>query len=86
MKTVVSLIAKLSRIELAQARRAWLSAGEADSVQDIIPQEFATGRQARAYALAFVLRHHPLQCALGSFGLFLFAGYLIGRLALHVNV
>ncbi|CAE6963001.1 hypothetical protein [Paraburkholderia domus] len=86
MPAIVTVIAKLSRIDEQLARRAWLSAGEADSVENAIPPEFTTGKGARVYALAFVLRHYPLQCGIGTFGLLLFAFYLIGQLAFQVNV
>lgn len=86
MAAIVTVIAKLSRIDQQQALRAWLSAREADSVKEAIPPEFAKGKEARAYALAFVIRHYPIQSSLGTFGILLFAFYLIGQFALHVHV
>lgn len=86
MAAIVTVIAKLSRIDQEQALRAWLSAREADSVKDAIPPEFAKGKEARAYALAFVIRHYPIQSGIGTFGILLFAFYLIGQFALHVHV
>jgi hypothetical protein len=86
MPAIVTVIAKLSRIDEQQARRAWLSASEADSVENTIPPEFAKGKEARAYALAFVLRHYPIQSAIGTFGILLFTFYVIGQIALRVHV
>lgn len=86
MSPIVTLIAKLSRIDKQQALRAWLSASEADSVENEIPPEFAKGKQARAYALAFVLKHYPIQSAIGTFGIAIFAVYMISQFALKVNV
>jgi hypothetical protein len=80
MSPTVFLIAKLTRVDPATARRAISTASAQDEPDAPPPAEFARGPGAMVYALAMFAGRRPLHFYVGLFGLAVFPLYLLTRL------
>lgn len=83
MSLTVWLIAKLSRVEEAVARRALGTAQSQDEMSAAAPGDFARGREALAYALAIFITRKPVHFYLGLAGLVIFPVYLLIEVGAH---
>lgn len=77
MSLSITLIAKLSRVETALARRAWNTIGALDEPSMKPPSEFRSAEGARCYALASYVRASPGQFYLGLAGLIGFPSVMV---------
>jgi hypothetical protein len=79
MSPTVFLIAKLTRVDPATARRAISTARSHDEPDALPPVEFARGSGARVYAMAVFAFRRPLHFYVGLFGLVAFPAYELAR-------
>jgi hypothetical protein len=80
MSLTVTLIAKLSGLDEADAARVFSTVRAQDDFDAAPPAQFRRGRFARAWGLAVVIVRNPVRFWIGLAGLIAFPTYLLLRL------